>query len=69
MSRETVTRILMSAMAMIMCTIACVSVGVAAWVFALLLVWMGAIGLLSPEIERAWAKSSLPGSDNYRSNR
>jgi hypothetical protein len=69
MSNETVTRILMAAMGMLLVTMAAVSVGMAAWLFALMMAWSGGIGLASPEIERAWAKSSLPGSDNYRGKR
>jgi hypothetical protein len=36
-----------------------------AWLYGAFLAWAALVGLLSPEIERAWAKSKLWGSDHY----
>lgn len=69
MSNDTITRILMSAMGMAMFAIVGVAAGLHTWMFALPLVWFGAVGVASPEIERAWARSRLPGSDNCRRSR
>jgi hypothetical protein len=40
-----------------------------AWAFGLCLAGEAILGLLSPEIERAWAKSRFWLSDHYWSNR
>jgi hypothetical protein len=39
------------------------------WVLGLALGWAAVIGLASPEIERAWARSRFWGSDHYWRNR
>jgi hypothetical protein len=63
MSHDTKVRILMASMAM--CMAALTAPLLPAWLFAVFLGVCGTVGLLSPEIEKAWAKSHFWGSDHY----
>ncbi len=72
-AHDTRTRILMASIGMGLCALACIptlqSRSLPAWMFGLLLGWMAIVGLLAPEIERAWARSQIWGSDRYWHNR
>jgi hypothetical protein len=72
-SHDTRTRILMSLIGMLLIAFSAIPAvqvrSLPVWAFAFRLAFAAALGLLSPEIERAWAKSKLWGSDDYWRNR
>ena len=70
MSADTLQRILVSAIAMCLDVVTGVpavrSGSLHLWVFGLLLAFAAAVGLLSPEIERAWTRIRLWDGDRRR---